>query len=132
MSSEFEREELVNVMVMTDLSDYAGTDMKAISQAVSAILAAGFRRTVQGEPGIRVNMDAPIPYVGTTDDFMVNVRPQGEPTDAAVSAAARALFDRARPGNEYADMTYAEVRGEYEADARAALRAAATQEGDER
>lgn len=71
--------------------------------AADAVLAAGFRRTVQGEP-----------------------------TDAQVQAAARELFNRARPGNEYADLTYAEVRAEYEADARAVLRAAAaTQTGEQ-
>lgn len=51
---------------------------------------------------------------------------QGEPSDAQVVAAGRELFNRARLGNEHADMTYAEVRGEYEADARAALRAASS------
>lgn len=34
-----DREELIDVLVMTDLSDYAGTDMRAISQCADAILA---------------------------------------------------------------------------------------------
>ena len=45
-----EREALIDVMVMTKISDYAATDMSTIHQAVDAILAAGFRRPVQGEP----------------------------------------------------------------------------------
>lgn len=34
-----DREKLIDVLVMTDLSDYAGTDMRAISQCADAILA---------------------------------------------------------------------------------------------
>lgn len=34
---------------------------------------------------------------------------------------ARAMFNRARPGNEYADLTWVEVRGEYMDEAAAVL-----------
>lgn len=47
-----------------------------------------------------------------------------EPTDAEVEAAARALFNRSRPGNEYAELTWIEIRGEYLSEARDALSAA--------
>lgn len=33
------RDELIDVLVMTDLSDYAGTDMGMIEQAADAVLA---------------------------------------------------------------------------------------------
>ena len=42
--AEDEREALIDVMVMTKLSDYAATDMGTIHQAVDAILAAGYRK----------------------------------------------------------------------------------------
>lgn len=45
-----EREALLDVMVMTKLSDYAATDMSTIHQAVDAILAAGFRRSEVPDP----------------------------------------------------------------------------------
>lgn len=113
-----------------------------------AILTAGFRRSVVPEP----RGDAYELTVDMLEDLLVTAgvtpgehgtairktagalvykirarltsEPQGEPSDAKVAAAGRELFDRARPGNEHADLTYEEVRGEYEADAHAALRAA--------
>ena len=46
-------------------------------------------------------------------------------TDEQVGAGAKALFDRDNPGREHALLAYEEVRGEYEAEARATLEAAA-------
>ena len=46
-------------------------------------------------------------------------------TDEQIGAGAKALFDRDNPGREHALLAYEEVRGEYEAEARAALEAAA-------
>lgn len=108
-------------------------------------------RTVQGE-SIRVNPDAQIPYVGTTDDFVVNTRAQGgssirdhiraltgltdagltelggfhgEPTDAQVLAALNAW------GN---DRTAAldDWHSEKVEAMRAALRAAFNETGENR
>ncbi|MCK2024590.1 ead/Ea22-like family protein [Microbacterium sp. kSW2-24] len=49
-----EREALIDVLVMTKLSDYAATDMSTIHQAVDAILAAGFRRSEVPEPSVNL------------------------------------------------------------------------------
>lgn len=45
------REQLIDVLVMTDLSDYAGTDMGMINAAADAILAAfpALSRDIAGE-----------------------------------------------------------------------------------
>lgn len=42
--SESDRKRLIDVLVMTDLSDYAGTDMGIIRSSADEILAAGFSR----------------------------------------------------------------------------------------
>ena len=107
---------------------------RGVYRVVDRILAAGFRRTVQGEPSIRVNMDAPIPYVGTTDDFMVNVRPQGEPTDAQVNIPEH-LSKRDELGPAVRKFLVEEARAENDKrradEARRLRAAAATQTGEQ-
>ena len=63
---------------MTDTTTAGASEHDAPAHNTTSTIG----RTVQGEPTIQVNMDAPIPYVGTSDDFVVNIRAQGEPTDA--------------------------------------------------
>ena len=104
-----EREALIDVMVMTKLSDYAATDMSTIHQAVDAILAAGFRRTVQGEP-----TDAQV-------EHMRRVLNDADIDYSAREQRADAGGGEMEPGDWFTFL------------ARAALRAAAaTQEGENR
>ena len=98
-------------------------------EAVRVVISAARRSEVpepsaEALPAFRVNPKAPIPYVGTTDEFMVNVQPQGEPSDAQVMAAMDAFY-----GEHDAVIAHP-----FRENMRAALRAASavTEQGENR
>jgi len=79
--------------------------------------------------------DAALARAGFIEGYLAHAEPQGEPSDAAVDAAAQAMFEPDGPGGEY---TWAEMVVEdpsradiWREDARKVLRAvAATEQGE--
>lgn len=96
-------------------------------RVANTLLAAGFRRTVQGEPA---NATEPDVALHSPDEMQHNV--QGEPSDAQVDAAIRA-FHEATLGAPDDGFLTSERLERMRDPWRAALRAAAaTQEGEDR